>query len=441
MGNEQLALFDRGNAHYNLGEFDLAKLCYEQLINEGVDNIVVYHNCGLTCIKLEQYELALRYLEGPINAGYAESLISRGAVYRTLGNYSQARKDFGTAFIMDPNNASAYSNYGNSLREFGMPAIGASFCKLAQTFNDNPTHRLNEAVCHLMTGDLIEGWKKYDARWYYESSTSFKPVFHGPEWDGTQNINGLTVLVYGEQGFGDCIQFVRYVKMLTNLNATVVLFVRQPLVSLFRNNFPNVTVTSNTNEIPHYHYNVPLLSLPKCFGTTIDTIPYPNQYLLATITDYKKELLPEKTKKRVGIQWGSNGIAFITRFRKMELAKLLEIASDDIELVCLGFDLSDDEKKLLQEYNVLTPELGDFNQTAAVISQCDLVITVDTVTAHLAGALGVETWVMLSQYGCDWRWFLNRTDSPFYSCMTLIRQTDNTWDSVIAQIKNRLDNK
>jgi hypothetical protein len=289
-----------------------------------------------------------------------------------------------------------------------------------------------------MKGDLIEGWKNYDARWYYESATSFKPVYHGPEWDGTQNVNGLTVLVYGEQGFGDCIQFVRYVKMLANLNATVVLLVRQPLVSLFEENFPNVIVTSKIDEVPSYHYNVPLLSLPKCFGTTIDTIPYPDKYLSTTITPHSMRFLQPTTKKRVGIQWGSNGVAFITRFRKMDLAKLLEISRDDIQLVCLNFDLTDEENHLLQEYNVLVPTLGNFNETAKLMIQCDLIVTVDTVTAHLAGALGVPTYVMLSQYGCDWRWFTERNDSPFYSCVKLFRQTDNTWDSVITQIKQEI---
>jgi hypothetical protein len=438
LNEAQLELFNRGNAHYTIGEFELAKECYEKILNDGIDNYVIQHNCGLTCIKLNQLDQALKYFEAPIAAGYAESLISRGAVLRTLGHYKQAMMDFGQAFILDPKNASAYSNYGNSLREFGMPEIGANFCKIAQTYSNDPVHRLNESVCHLMKGDLIEGWKNYDARWYYESATSFKPVYHGPEWDGTQNVNGLTVLVYGEQGFGDCIQFVRYVKMLANLNATVVLLVRQPLVSLFEENFPNVIVTSKIDEVPSYHYNVPLLSLPKCFGTTIDTIPYPDQYLSTTITPHSMRFLQPTTKKRVGIQWGSNGVAFITRFRKMDLAKLLEISRDDIQLVCLNFDLTDEEKHLLQEYNVLVPTLGNFHETAKLMIQCDLIVTVDTVTAHLAGALGVPTYVMLSQYGCDWRWFTERSDSPFYSCVKLFRQTDTTWDSVITQIKQEI---
>jgi hypothetical protein len=270
-----------------------------------------------------------------------------------------------------------------------------------------------------------------------------KPNFDGTEYDGSQNINGLTVLVYGEQGFGDCIQFVRYVKMLENLHAKVVLYVRPPLVSLFQHNFPSVQVTSDKSDIPAYHYHVPLLSLPKCFGTTIETIPYPDKYL-STIA-HPSQYLPTKTKTRVGIQWGSNSVAFITRFRKIDLAKLLAIASDDVELVCLNFDYSDEERQLLVAHNVLTPELGDFNQTGNIITQCDLVVTVDTVTAHLSGALGVPTWVMLSEYGVDWRWFLNRNDSPFYSCVKLFRQKNNSWDNVVesitSELKSIIDNK
>jgi ADP-heptose:LPS heptosyltransferase len=104
----------------------------------------------------------------------------------------------------------------------------------------------------------------------------------------------------------------------------------------------------------------------------------------------------------------------------------------------LNFDLTDEEKHLLQEYNVLVPTLGNFHETAKLMIQCDLIVTVDTVTAHLAGALGVPTYVMLSQYGCDWRWFTERSDSPFYSCVKLFRQTDTTWDSVITQIKQEI---
>jgi hypothetical protein len=432
-------LFNKGNQHYFNKEFVEASLCYMELLKYVPDNHVIHHNLGLAYIGLEQYEKSLNCFELPLSKGYTDSYLSRGSALRSLGKYEGALADFCKLVTLDPTSADAYSNIGNTLREFGMPVAALPFLEKAlESQPDNPTFKLNESVAHLLNGDLENGWKNYDARWYYQSDVSFKPNLPGVEYDGTQDVAGKIVLVYGEQGFGDNIQFVRFIKILQERGATITMVVRPQLVGLFECNFPNVKIKTDFSSL-EYHYHCPMMELPKCLGITIKSIPYNNRYLTAPLTPDVK--LPTTKKKRVGIQWGSNGVAFITRFRKMELATLLGIARDDIEIYCLGFEPNEEEVELLKNYKVKTPDLGDFCKTASIISQLDLVITVDTVTAHLAGALGVETWVMLSQYGCDWRWFLNRTDSPFYENMRLFRQTDNTWDSVIDQIKLALDTK
>jgi hypothetical protein len=432
-------LFNKGNQHYFNKEFVEASSCYNELLKYVPDNHVIHHNLGLAYIGLEQYEKSLTCFDLPITKGYADSYLSRGSALRSLGRYEEALADFCKLITIDPTSGDAYSNIGNTLREFGMPVAALPFLEKALELQpDNPTFRLNESVAHLLNSDLLNGWKNYDARWYYQSDVSFKPNLPGNEYDGSQDITGKIVLVYGEQGFGDNIQFVRFIKLLQDKGATVIMVVRPQLVDLFQCNFPDVKITTTYADLA-YHYHCPMMELPKCFDTTVNSIPYHNKYLTAPMTPDLE--LPPTTKKKVGIQWGSNGVAFITRFRKIDLETLLGIAHKDIELYCLGFEPTKEEAKLLKKYKVKTPELGDFCQTASIISQLDLVITVDTVTAHLAGALGVETWVMLSQYGCDWRWFLNRTDSPFYENMRLFRQTDNTWDSVIDQIKLALDTK
>lgn len=429
-------LFLKGNQHYHNREFVEASSCYTELLKYVPDNHVIHHNLGLSYIGQGHCETALQCFELPLKQGYNDSYLSRGSALRSLGRYEEALADFFKLTLIDPTSGDALSNVGNTLREFGMPVSALPFLnKAIELQPNNPTFRLNESVAHLLNGDLLSGWKNYDARWFYESEVSFKPQLPGTEYDGTQDVANKLVLVYGEQGFGDNIQFVRFVKALQDRGAAITMVVRPQLVSLLQHNFPDVKITTTYANL-EYHYHCPMMELPKCFGTTVDTIPYTSQYLSAPAID-----LPPTTKKRVGIQWGSNGVAFITRFRKMELDLLLGIARDDIELYCLGFEPNEEEKESLKQYDVRTPDLGDFCQTASIISQLDLVITVDTVTAHLAGALGVETWVMLSQYGCDWRWFLNRTDSPFYENMRLFRQTDNTWDSVIDQIKLTLDTK
>ena len=168
----------------------------------------------------------------------------------------------------------------------------------------------------------------------------------------------------------------------------------------------------------------------------------PDSYLSVSnfLTQKYEKQLGNKTKKRVGIVWSSNAVAFITRFRQVPLESLLQTLADaDCEIVNIEFDISDEERELLNKYNVKIVEQGGFDDTAALIKSCDVMVTVDTVYAHLAGALGVPTYVMLADYGMDWRWFLKRKDSPFYNCVKLFRQHgDSDWLSVFHDIKSEL---
>jgi hypothetical protein len=309
----------------------------------------------------------------------------------------------------------------------------------------NVNYELNESVSHLMKGDLIEGWKKYNARWFYQSDISLKPKLPGPEYDGSQDIVGKKVLVYYEQGFGDSIQFIRFARVLKDKGAEVTIITKPQLYDLFKYNFPDLIVLNADAQLPPYHYHVALMDLPKCFGTTIDTIPYPTPYLDVDegMKQFWKIKLGPKTKKRIGILWSPNKIAFISRFRRIELEQLLSITSDEYEFVSLSYEVDEQILETFSKYNVKTfhENLSGFYNTAGLISQLDLVISIDTVIPHLSGAMGVPTWVMLTDYGCDWRWFMNRNDSPFYNCMKLYRQQNSTWDNVLLNIRNDLLNE
>lgn len=437
--------FEQGNIHYMAKEYYEASECYKRFLEQEPNNYIVWHNLGITLCQLGQDEEALKCFELPCQHNYAESWLSRGTALRSLGRYREALITFAHAFALDPKHSTAYSNYGNTLREFGLPELAIPFLKLAQELTPgNVNYELNESVAHLMKGDLIEGWKKYEARWYYQSDVSFKPQLQGPEYNGSQDVTGKTVIVYYEQGFGDSIQFIRFVKVLKDKGAIVVLITKAQLYELFKFNFPDLTVLNSDDNIPPYHYHVALMDLPKCFNTTIDTIPYPTPYLDVdeSMKQSWKKLLGPKTKKRIGLLWSPNKIAFISRFRRIELEQLLTIASDEYEFISLSYEVDENILKTLEKHNVKTfhENLSGFYNTAGLISQMDLVITIDTVIAHLAGALGVPTWVMLSDYGCDWRWFMNRNDSPFYNCMKLFRQNgDGKWDSVLENIKISLN--
>lgn len=435
--------FEQGNIHYMAKEYYEASECYKRALQQEPHNYIIWHNLGIALCQLGQNEEALQCFELPCQNNYVESWLSRGTALRNIGRYKDALATFAQTFVLDPKHPTAYSNYGNTLREFGYPSEAIHFLKLANELKPGDVnYALNESVCHLMKGDLIEGWKKYYARWWYQSDVCFKPQLQGPEYDGTQDIKDKRIIVYYEQGFGDSIQFVRFAKVLKDKGAEVVLVTKSQLYDLFKFNFPDMTVLNADEHLPPYHYHVALMDLPKCFNTTIDTIPYNVPYLTVSeeMKQHWKHLLGPKTKKRIGLLWSPNKVAFISRFRRIELEKLLSIVNDNFEFISLSFEVDENILNLLNKHNVRTfhEDLNGFYNTAGLISQLDLVISIDTVIPHLSGAMGTPTWVMLSDYGCDWRWFMNRNDSPFYNSMKLFRQTNGTWDNVLENINLEL---
>jgi tetratricopeptide (TPR) repeat protein len=433
---------DLGNQCYINKQYEQAIIHYDSFLSLQSDNYVVCHNKGLALIKLNNLEEAIPVLQIPMNNGYAESWLAYGSILRSLGKYNDALVAFANAFLLNKDHGAAYSNYSNTLREFGRPDLAINFAELALKINPNDmTARLNLCIAHLMSGDLLKGWEYYDARWFYESDTSFKPVLDGEEYNGTQDINNKIVFVYVEQGLGDCVQFGRYLNLLIDCGAHIVLLCRPPLERFFRHNYPNITI--HTGEQLVYHYHVPLMELPKCFNTTMDTVPPVNYSVGDDSIEYWKNRLGPTTKKRVGVVWNSNRANFINRFKNIDLETLLKIKNDNIELISLEFSATPEQTKLLQDNGVIVygNELGDFYSVAGLMKNLDLVISIDTATVHLSASIGVPTWTLLSDYACDWRWFTNRNDTPFYNCMKLFRQTDGTWDSVINQVKTELDNK
>jgi tetratricopeptide (TPR) repeat protein len=428
-----------GNQCYLNKQYEQAIIHYDSLLSVHPDNYVICHNKGLSLIKLDRLEEAIPVLQIPMNNGYAESWLAYGSILRSFGKYNEALVAFANAFLLNRDHSGAYSNYGNTLREFGRPDIAINFLELATKLNPNDmTARLNLCIAHLMNGDFAKGWEYYDARWFYESDTSFKPVLEGEEYNGTQDVSNKIVFVYVEQGLGDCVQFGRYLNLLQDKGAHIRLLCRPPLQRFFAYNYPNIKI-HNQEELA-YHYHVPLMELPKCFNTTIDTIPPVNYSVGDDAIEYWKNRLGPSTKKRIGIVWNSNRANFINRFKNIDLTTLLKIKSDDVELISLEFDASPEQTKLLQDNGVIVygNELGDFYNVAGLMKNLDLVISIDTATVHLSASIGVPTWTLLSDYACDWRWFTNRTDTPFYTCMRLFRQTDGTWDSVIESVNEEL---
>ena len=435
--DEYNALLQSAVNDYNEKRFVEASDKFKILRDSDPNNIVMWHNYGLSLVNLDRFDEAIEVLDTPCKAGYGESMLSKGAALRSLGRYEEAMVEFFNCMQAEPNNAKAYSNYGNSCREFGLPEVAIAYLNKALSMDPkDPTFKLNHSVSHLLKGDLTNGWKNYDGRWFYESDVSFKPQLPGEEYNGTQDINSKIICVYCEQGFGDSIQFIRFVKLLQNKGARILLVTRPELVTLFQYNFPEIDIRTGYDNLA-YHYHVPLMDLPKCFNTTIDTIPSPGPYLSVSNSVIEKynQLLGPKLKKRVGIVWSSNSIAFTTRFRQVPLEALLKTLFLNVELVNVKYDTTPEEIDLLNRYNVKIVPQSNFEDLAGIIKNLDLLVSVDTVHAHLAGSMGIPTHVMLADYGMDWRWFLHRRDSPFYECVKLFRQHgDSNWLPVFRDI-------
>lgn len=434
------------NSLYEQGNYQKAKDSFKKIISERPETIGAYHNLGLTYYQLGEFELGLEMFDYAYKNGSRESLICRGNCHRALDQYELALADYGRAFIENHESASAYCNYGNTLREMGKPELAIPFLQVSRKLDpSNVTTVFNESVAHLLSGNLLPGWDLYEYRWQYDTQKGLKPEINRPEItidDVNAGLEGKTVLLYSEQGFGDTIQFCRYIINLRSKGAKIILVTRTELFPLFVGD-PNIKVTNSFDDLGNFDYHCALLSLPRVFRTTLETIPAPLKYLNANekaVQEWKKKLGP-KTKMRIGLTWTGNRTTWINRYKSMSLSQLVPLLSNEYQFVNLQHDATVEELDLLKQHNVLNvnDQLKNFHDTAALICNLDLVISVDTAVAHLAGALGVPTWIMLNAYGTDWRWLLNRSDNPWYPTARLFRQPSfKDWTTVVNDIKQHL---
>lgn len=438
-------IFDEGNKQYSLGNYTEAVRCFKLVIEAFPDNTIVSHNLALSYYRLGDSENALKYFELPAKAKSVEALISRGVIYRDIGRYDDSINDFAEALAEDPNSVGALSNYANSLREYNLPLLSIPFLKRAQKIEpDFVNAHLNESISYLTAGDLLKGWEKYEYRWFYEKGHNIKPYINRPEWQG-EDLTNKTILVYAEQGLGDSIQFCRYLPLVKDLAAKVYFASKPPLTEFLQANYPDIHIFPNTADLPEFDYHCALLKLPTIFQTTIDTIPMRHPYLKAIGKDklFWKKKLEKITKPKVGLIWRSNGEAWTSRIRNVPLETMLKVVSDKFQFINLQYQPTEEEIKLLKKFKVKVFDdklLTGFASTSGLVSNLDAIVTNDTFTAHLGPAMGVKTHVMLAKYGVDWRWFLDRDDSPFYDdSIQLYRQPKfNDWDSVILRINQNL---
>jgi len=374
-----------------------------------------------------------------------EHLIAQGNTHREQHNPEAALACYAQVMIQDRNHAGAFNNYGNVLRESGDPLGGIPFLQRAiQLDPANVTARFNLAVAYLLSGDYAHGWPQYEWRWKYEHLNGQLPTYTQPRWTG-QDLKDKTILVLGEQGHGDNIQFVRFVGDLADRGARVLVAVNHSLIPVFQG-IPQIAELFGPEQIlPEFDYWTPIMSIPGILGNTLDNLSHVQYYLRADerlAREWQTTLGP-KTRLRVGFCWSGRRDTWINQHKAMPFETMLELIkrNPNYEWINLQCDCTAEEEAQLIAAGVQAypGAVNNFADSAALVHHMDVVLSVDTAVAHLAGALGRPVWVMLSQFALDWRWLLDRDSSPWYSTATLFRQPKmGDWASVTDKIHKYL---
>jgi tetratricopeptide (TPR) repeat protein len=406
------ALVNRGNAHAELGECERA---------------------------LADYEKALA-----LAPGHPHALYNRGNALRTLGRELEAVAAYDQTLAAMPRQVSAWHNRGLALaaqnrHEDALQSFGQA---LAIEPNHADSH-FNAAASLLTLGDWRRGFAEYEWRWK-RSGMGARRSFSKPLWLGEFPLAGRTILLHAEQGLGDTVQFARYAPVLAASGAKVLIESPPELTELLRSLDGVAAVATRGEALSPFDLQCPLVSLPLACRTEVATIPASASYLHPpeSLIERWRPRLEVLGPLRVAIAWSGRPSHPNDRRRSMaltDLAPLLEVP--DVRFVSVQRDVrASDAAMLAAEPRVvhLGDDLADFSETAAVLSLCDLVICVDTSVAHVAGALGRPTWLMVP-FQPDWRWLLGREDSPWYPTMRLFRQSAiGDWTGVSARLCNEL---
>lgn len=373
-----------------------------------------HHNLGVALGRQFDFDLAISHLETAVslNPGNANAFFDLAACLCDRGEYARPMELFHHALTLDPRLA---------LARFGLGCL------------------------QLLLGDFTAGWANYEARKSAPQLKLRRAPKLAPNWNG-EPIDGKRLFIYGEQGFGDSIQFVRFVPKLIEMGASVHLDVQPELISLITDTgWPIELVAETEAKYEQYDFECSLLSLPKALSLSVDDLPVTTRYLLAgnERAAYWQGKLVNLSQPRIGLCWAGNPAHKNDHRRSISTDQFSRFCIGcDAEFVSLQKDYYDHELDEFAANQVClrnwADEFFNFSETAALIGCLDLVITVDTAIAHLAGALGKDVWILVD-HAPDWRWLLNRPDSPWYPTMRIYRQdTLDDWDSVLSRVADDL---
>jgi tetratricopeptide (TPR) repeat protein len=494
-GAEALASYDRmltlrpnyAEGHNNRGvvladleRFDEALASYDTALANRADYAEAHHNRGIVLLDLDRAKDALAGFDGALalRPDYAAALHSRGVALVALARFFEALASFDRALALRPDDADTLIRRGYVLAELNrcedalasydaamalrpdsadihngrgkvlvelrrFPEAIASFERAQALAPDFVPAHMNDAAARLLTGDLARGFAKLE--WRRNKPPATARNISKPQWDGLSSLYDKTILLYDEDRFSDAIQFCRYVPQVAGRGARVILEVAPPLRRLMSSLNGAPQMPAEAEPLRDFDFHCPLASLPLAFGTKLDTIPSGTPYLRAAtdLTMAWETRLGARKRPRIGLAWAGDPRHDGDRRRSIALSALTPLFGVDATYVRLQKELrAGDENVLRNRDDIFDPTemLNDFADTAALISRLDLVISVDTSVAHLAGALGRPVWILLP-HTPDWRWLLGRSNTSWYPAARLYRQAaPDDWDEVVVRVKADLPN-
>lgn len=433
------------------GKDQEAAECYEKVIGLQPQHALALFNLGVLHADAGRFEQAIGCYRRALQAqpAYVDAAFNLGVACKCLGASEEAAQWFCHALQLQPQHAGALQNLAATRYEQG------SFDEAEQLYRhqlsltpDHPDAHYNLSLVALARGDHAAGWKGYEWRWQgAESSRRHRRDFTQPQWRG-ENIAGQSILLHAEQGLGDTIQFIRYAALVAQRGARVIVECQPELVRLLRS-LPGIAeVLPAGAALPAFDCHCPLMSLPLAFATTLDSIPATTPYLYPSAIDIGAwaERIGREPRRKVGLVWAGNAqraSSVLQRFDQRrsllreQLAPLAQCASLAFFSLQLGQG-TNAESSQVPPMRDLTADIRDFADTAALVANLDLVISVDTSVAHLAGALGKPVW-LLSRHDACWRWMREREDSPWYPTMRIFRQQQpGDWRGVVENVAAEL---
>ena len=397
---------------------------------------------GLVLNELNRREEGLASIDQAAreNPDDLEVLNARLLVLDNLGRYEEALNTAQRMLTLDSTNGDAVANTGMLMARTGRTEEALQWYDRALELRpDQPQVRYNRSLIRLSLGDWERGLEEFETRWETKPLQNARLAGVGPLWLGREDLQGKTLLLYHEQGYGDTLQCVRYVPLLAERGARVVLLAPPALQRLLRS-VPGVSdVVSQGGDPCVHHYHCPIMSLPLAFRTTPETVPAPIPYLGAESSRiaHWQEVLGPKTRLRIGLVWGGRRYAPLNYPRDVPLELLAPLLTLNAELISLQKEMSEEDRQLLATLPIrpLGTTLESFADTAALIHNLDLVIAADTAVAHLAGAMGKPVWLM-NRFAPCWRWLRGGSTTPWYPTMRQFRQPAiGDWESVVASVR------